>query len=253
MLQTKLIAIVSVIILMSFKNQQQEQITIAAASDLKFALDSIITGFKKMQPNADISVTYGSSGKLYEQILNDAPFDLYFSADITYPRSLREKGVAISEMNTYGIGKIVLWSKKLDPSKDKMNSLLDSSVQKISIANPAHAPYGKAAEQSLKYYKIYDQVKDKLVNGENIAQAAQFITSGAADIGVIALSLALSPAMQKEGGKYYVIPDESHSRLQQAFVILKHADGNKLAKTFSDYITSTSAKETLKFYGFTTK
>jgi molybdate transport system substrate-binding protein len=105
----------------------------------------------------------------------------------------------------------------------------------------------------MKYYKIYEQVKDKLVNGENISQAAQFITSGAADIGLIALSLALSPTMQKEGGKYYVIPDESHSRLEQAFVALKHADNNKLAKTFADYVTSTPAKEVLKFYGFTTK
>jgi molybdate transport system substrate-binding protein len=123
-------------LLLSFKNHEPEQITIAAASDLKFALDSIITGFKKTQPNAVINVTYGSSGKLYEQILNDAPFDLYFSADIAYPRSLQEKGLAISEVNTYGIGKIVLWSKKLDPSKDKMNTLLDPSIKKISIANP---------------------------------------------------------------------------------------------------------------------
>jgi len=105
----------------------------------------------------------------------------------------------------------------------------------------------------MTYYKVYDKVKDKLVFGENISQAAQFVTSGAADIGILALSLALSPAMQKEGGKYYIIPQESHSKLEQAFVILKHAQGNDLATSFASYVSSPAAKDILKFYGFSEK
>ena len=246
-------ALILAIPIMSLKNPDPKEITIAAASDLKFALDSVIANFKTANPGNDIKVVYGSSGKLSEQISNDAPFDIFFSADISYPQLLKAKGQTISDIRTYGIGRIVLWSKKLDPNKDKMNSLLDPSIIKISIADPAHAPYGQRAEESMKYYKVYDKVKDKLVMGENISQAAQFVTSGAADIGIIALSLALSPTMQKEGGKYYIIPQESHTKLEQAFVVLKHAEGNDLAKSFTDYMSSSSAKSILKFYGFSDK
>jgi len=237
----------------SFKFNEPRQITIAAAADLKFALDSIITVFKKENPGTQVNVVYGSSGKLFEQISNDAPFDLFFSADISYPSMLKERGMAISEVKTYGIGRIVLWSKKLDPNKAKMNILLDRSISKIAMADPAHAPYGQRAEESLKYYGLFDKVQNELVFGENISQTAQFVTSGAADIGIIALSLALSPAMQKEGGYYYLIPDESHSKLEQAFVILKHALGNDLALTFSNYVSSSEAKKILGFYGFRDK
>ena len=248
---TKLIPVTAVLlILISMKKPDPKEITIAAASDLKFALDSVIANFKKANPGTDVKVIYGSSGKLSEQISNDAPFDLFFSADISYPQQLKEKGFVISEVKTYGIGRIVLWSKKLDPNKDKMNSLLDPSIGKISIADPSHAPYGQRAEESMKYYKVYEKVKYKLVFGENISQAAQFVTSGAADIGILALSLALSPNMQKEGGKYYIIPQESHTKLEQAFVILKHAQGNEVATTFAKYVNSSGAKDVLKFYGF---
>lgn len=228
----------------------QSVLNIAAASDLKFALDSIISVYSKTNQNTKITVSYGSSGNFFEQISNGAPFDLFFSADIDYPQKLEENHFAISKTQAYGIGQIVIWSKKTDPKKEKMNCLLNSNINTISIANPNHAPYGKRAQESMVYYNVFQKIKDKLVFGENVSQAAQFITSGAADIGIIALSLALSPNMKNRGGYYYIIPEESYSQLIQGFVILKHANGNNQAKTFSEFILSDIAKNILAYYGF---
>ncbi len=231
----------------------QNNITVVAASDLKFALDSIISVYQKLNPTKKVQVTYGSSGKFFEQIQNSAPFDMYFSADRKYPQLLKEKGFAISEVKIYGVGRIVIWSKKIDPNIEKMNSLLDSKINKIAIANPNHAPYGARAKESMQYSKIYDKVKSRLVFGENISQTAQFVQFGAADIGIIALSLALAPNMQKEGGKYYLVPKETHQSLEQGYVILKHAKENKDAETFYTFIASPKAIEILTHFGFTQK
>ena len=234
-------------------NIQAQKVSIAAASDLKFALDSVILVFQKQYPSEKIEVTYGSSGKFFEQIQYDAPFDLYFSADISYPQKLKEKGFAISEVKTYGIGRIVIWSKKINPNIEKMNSLLNPKLNKIAIANPDHAPYGERAKESMLYYKIYDKVKSKLVFGENISQTAQFVQLGAADIGIVALSLALSPNMQKAGGNYYIIPEKSHKPLEQGYVILKHAKNNANAAKFHNFIASPKAIAILTHFGFTQK
>jgi len=233
--------------------QDKGQLLIAAASDLKFALDSAVAVFKKYHPDARIDVTYGSSGKLYEQIYHTAPFDLFFSADIEYPLNLKKAGMAISEVETYGIGHVVIWSKKLDPNAAGMNTLTDNRIAKIAIANPRHAPYGRRAEEALKHYNLYDQVKDKLVFGENISQTAQFVTTGAADAGIIALSLALSPTMKKQNGYYYLIPATSHKPLEQGFVILKHAEKNTLALTFKNFMAGNAATKILSYFGFTKK
>jgi len=235
------------------RGQHSGAILIAAASDLKFALDSVITVFKKANPGARIEVTYGSSGKLFEQISQTAPFDLFFSADIEYPLTLRKKGIAVSEVYTYGIGRIVIWSKVLDPKKEQINSLLDKMVNKIAIANPQHAPYGRRAEEALKHYKVYEKVKSKLVYGENISQTAQFVTTGAADAGIIALSLALSPAMKKLDGHYYVIPENAHKPLEQGFVILKKAEQNSVAVAFKDFVLGIEATKILGYFGFNKK
>ena len=233
--------------------QNSGAILIAAASDLKFALDSAVAVFENANPGARIEVTYGSSGKLFEQISHTAPFDLFFSADIEYPLTLKKKGIAVSEVYTYGIGRIVIWSKTVDPNKEQINSLLDKMVKKVAIANPQHAPYGRRAEEALKHYKVYEKIKSKLVYGENISQTAQFVTTGAADAGVIALSLALSPTMKKLGGHYYVIPEDSHKRLEQGFVILKRAEQNPVAVSFKDFMTGTEATKILGYFGFTKK
>ena len=234
-------------------NIQAQKVSLAAASDLKFALDSIISVYQNQYPSEKIQVTYGSSGKFFEQIQYDAPFDIYFSADVDYPKKLKEKGLTISDVKIYGIGRIVIWSKKIDPTIEKMNSLLNPNLNKIAIANPDHAPYGEKAKESMLHFKIYDKVKSKFVYGENISQTAQFVQLGAADIGIVALSLALSPTMQKAGGKYYVIPEESHKPLEQGYVILKHAKNNQNALKFYDFMATPKAIAILTHFGFTQK
>jgi molybdate transport system substrate-binding protein len=238
---------------LSTKAQPSSGLLIAAASDLKFAMDSAIAVFKKTHPDLQVDVTYGSSGKLYEQITHSAPFDLFFSADIEYPLNLKKKGMASSEVYTYGVGRLVLWSKVIDPSTSGMTILQATSIRKIAIANPRHAPYGRRAEEVLRYYNIYNKVKSKLVYGENISQAAQFVTTGAADAGIVALSLALSPAMEKQNGKYYLIPENAHSPLEQGFVLVKNSRRNSHAIAFKDFMLTPTAAEILESYGFRKK
>ena len=249
----KSILIISIILFVFSISATCQKITIAAASDLKFALDSVILSFKAHNPGNEVEVIYGSSGKFYEQIINEAPFDIFFSADIDYPHKLKEKKLTASPLKTYGIGQIVIWSKKIDPNILKMNSLLDAGISKIAIANPEHAPYGKRAKESLVHYGLYEKILSKLVFGENISQTAQFVTTGAADIGIVALSLAISPTMKKEGGKYYIIPPASHSPLEQAVTILKHGAGNTTATRFYNFIGTPTAIKILTWYGFTQK
>ena len=226
------------------------EVVIAAAADLKFAMDSLIVLFSKTNPDIHIKVTYGSSGNFFQQIANGAPFDLFFSADVDYPRQLQQQGKTLSAVQVYGTGQLVLWSKSLDPSIDKMNTLLNSAVKKIAIANPAHAPYGQRADESLHYYGLAEKVKDKLVMGENIAATAQYAVTGAADVGIIALSLALSPTMQQAGGKYWLVPANSHQPLQQGFALLLHAKDNNGAQQFVTFFTSPAAASILRSFGF---
>ena len=175
-----------------------EEITIAAASDLNFAFREIVTEYEKTTGN-HVRLTLGSSGNFFAQIQNGAPFDLYFSADIAYPRKLEEAGLTVpGSLYQYAVGRIVLWTgheSHIDVTQG-FEALREPTVKKIAIANPKHAPYGRAAVAAMEYFKVYDQVKDKLVLGENISQAAQFIESGACEIGIIALSLALAPTMK---------------------------------------------------------
>lgn len=226
------------------------EVVIAAAADLKFAMDSLIAIFSKTNPDIRIKVTYGSSGNFFQQISNGAPFDLFFSADVDYPRKLQQQGKTISTVQIYGTGQLVLWSKTIDPSIDGMNTLLSDAVKKIAIANPAHAPYGRRADESLHYYGLAEKIKDKLVVGENIAATAQYALSGAADVGIIALSLALSPAMQQAGGKYWLIPSQSHQPLEQGFALLLHAKDNNSAQQFVTFFTSPAAASILHSFGF---
>jgi molybdate transport system substrate-binding protein len=228
----------------------QDKIRIAAASDLKFAMDSVIRAFGK-NTTGKVDVTYGSSGKLSEQIINGAPFDIFFSADVTYPQHLAKAHQTSSEIYPYAKGRIVVWSKKVDPTMKGLMTLVDSRIKKIAIANPLHAPYGKRAMESFENYRIMISVKEKLVYGENISQAAQFVSTGAADAGVIALSLALSPNMQREKGKYVLIPEDAHTPLIQGAVITMYGKNQKLAMEFFSFVKSQQAISILKHYGFT--
>ncbi|MGH9847924.1 MAG: molybdate ABC transporter substrate-binding protein, partial [Blastocatellia bacterium] len=174
-----------------------EDLAIAAASDLNFAFKDLVVEFEKTT-GQHVRLSMGSSGNFFSQIQNGAPFDLYFSADIAYPKKLEAAGLAVpGSLYRYAVGRIVVWvpaRSSLAVEKLGMEALVDSSVRKIAIANPKHAPYGRAAVAAMQHFKVHDRIKDKLVLGENISQTAQFIESGASDIGIIALSLALAPA-----------------------------------------------------------
>ena len=229
-----------------------EKINIAAASDLKFAMDEIVTQFKKAHPEDDVEVIYGSSGKIFTQIQNQAPYDLYFSADISYPEKLEADGLTAGPTKPYAYGRIVLWSPKtqLDATQLRLEDLTRANITRIAIANPKHAPYGKRAEEALRSKNLWDSVEPKLVYGENIAQTAQFVQTGNAQIGIIALSLALSDSLSKQGS-YWLIPDTLHSPLKQGFVITKRAEANQAAKKFSNYMASAEARKIMVRYGFT--
>jgi molybdate transport system substrate-binding protein len=227
----------------------EEKITIAAAADLKFALDEIVVLFKSTHPAAQIETIYGSSGKFSTQIRQGAPYDIYFSADIAYPRALKAEGLAASEVQPYALGRIVLWSPSRDAGKMTLADLADTSIRKIAIANPQHAPYGKRAEEALRAAGVWEKVEPKLVYGENVAQAAQFVQTGNAQVGIIALSLALSPELAKQGG-YALIPEQLHQPLEQGFIITRRAADNALAQAFARFVAGKEARTIMTRYGF---
>jgi molybdate transport system substrate-binding protein len=245
------IAAVAVWLLMDGRPAAADELTIAAASDLNFAFKELVVAFEQ-QTGTKVKLTLGSSGNFFAQIQNGAPFDLYFSADIRYPERLIETGHALVDtLYRYAVGRIVVWMPTrgpLDPTKG-LEVLLDPAVRKIAIANPKHAPYGRAAVSALEQAHLYDRIKDKLVLGENISQTAQFVQSGAADVGIIALSLALAPAM-KENGRYWEVPSDRHPPIEQGAVMLKGAAAPRTARAFLDFLRSPAGQDVMRRFGF---
>jgi molybdate transport system substrate-binding protein len=226
-----------------------EKITIAAASDLKYCLEEVVADFRKAHAGDEVGVVYGSSGKFKTQIEQGAPFDLFFSADIAFPRDLLKASLAVGEVHPYATGRLVLWSKTIDAKTLKVADLTRADIRKIAIANPQHAPYGKRAEEALRAAGIWERVESKLVYGENIAQTAQFAESGNAQVGIIALSMVLGPEMAGKGS-YSLVPDGLHEPLEQAFVTTKRAADSTLAKAFADYMDSGQTRAVMVRYGF---
>lgn len=228
-----------------------DELTVAAASDLTFAFNDIAGKFHA-QTGDLVKLSFGSSGNFYSQIQSGAPFDLFFSADIGYAQKLESAG--LTEPGTlyeYAIGKIVVWvpaDSKLD-ARMGLSILADPAVHKIAIANPEHAPYGRAALAAMKHEGIYERVKDKIVLGENISQTAQFVQSGNADIGIIALSLALAPTM-KDQGRYFEIPASDYPPLEQAAVVLKSSKKKDLARKFLSFLRTPEIASQMQRYGF---
>ncbi|MET0403178.1 MAG: molybdate ABC transporter substrate-binding protein [Cystobacter sp.] len=226
---------------------------IAAAADLKFALDELLKDFRAKHPEDRVEVTYGSSGNFIAQLSQGAPFDVFLSADMGYPRKLVEQGLAEDqEVFSYAVGHVVLWVRRDSPlqvEKLGLKVLLEPAAKRIAMANPQHAPYGRAAEAALKSQGLYDAVKAKLVLGENVAQTAQFAQSGAADVGLIALSLALAPAMKAQG-RYGEIPSSAYPRMDQGGVILKKVQDAVLARQFRDALLGAESRPLLERYGF---
>lgn len=247
----RLLALIISVLFAHGLRAQGHEIRVAAAADLKFAMSELATGFEK-QTGTSVLVTYGSSGNFFSQIQNGAPFDVFFSADIVYPKKLEAAGLAEADtLYEYAIGRLVIWSptdSKLDVASLGWQILLDSSVQKIAIANPEHAPYGRAAVAALEKAGIYESVKAKLVYGENISQAAQFVQSGNAQAGIIALSLASAPAMRE--GKQWEIPSNMYPIIEQGAIVLKNAKNKDAARGFREFVKSAVGRSILAKFGF---
>jgi molybdate transport system substrate-binding protein len=229
-----------------------QEIVVAAAADMNAALPQLVAAYTK-KTGQTVKLSFGSSGNLANQIRNGAPFDVFFSADEEYPRQLIAEQLAAKDtLSRYAVGRLVLWipaGSPLDLSKLGMKALLEPSVKKIAIANPAHAPYGRAAEAALRHFGIYDQVSSRLVMGENVSQAAQFVESGNAQAGLIALSHALAPAM-KDKGRYWTVPLDAYPTLNQAAVVLSRSKQPDASRRFLKFLRSPEAASLLSSYGF---
>lgn len=247
----RLRTLLSLVILSIALNAYGQELTVAAAADLTFALKEISTNYEK-QTGTHVKIIFGSSGTLTTQIENGAPFDMLFSADITYPKKLEADGLSEpGSIYQYAVGRIVLWTpkdSKVDVSKG-MTCLPSREAQHIAIANPEHAPYGRAAVSAMTKAGVYDQVKGKFVLGENVAQAMQFVDSGNAEVGVVALSLALAPTVV-DRGQYWEVPLDSYPRIEQGAVIVKASRNKKAAKSFLMYVRGAEGSAILKRYGF---
>ncbi|WP_338372383.1 molybdate ABC transporter substrate-binding protein [Dysgonomonas capnocytophagoides] len=239
----------TVILLLSvFIYTNAQNVKVAAAANLRYVLEDIKKLYEKENPKAKIDITFGSSGTLTQQIVNGAAFDLFMAADVDFPKKVKESGFANSEVKTYIYGKLALWSLTLDVSKG-INTVLQSSVKKIAIANPKGAPYGESAVNLLKSKKLYDKISSRIVWGDNIGQAAQFAFSGNAELGFVALSLAMAPEMRNKG-KYYVFNEKDCPPIEQAYVLIKGSEKNPEASKFINYAMSRKCDKLWSSYGY---
>jgi molybdate transport system substrate-binding protein len=229
-----------------------EVVRVAAASDLQFALTEVADQFA-LETGDRVDLVFGSSGTLTRQIQDGAPFSLFFSADEAFVERLVQGGHTNGEGVLYAIGRIVLFAppgSPMNPAEglDGLARLIDAKqVRRFAIANPEHAPYGRAAEQALRSRGLWDTLQPSLVMGENVSQAAQFAAGGDTVGGIIAYSLALAPAMRGRG-TYALIPADTHAPLRQRMVLLKNPGA--IAERFYAYVQSAPARATLAQYGF---
>jgi molybdate transport system substrate-binding protein len=228
-------------------------LSIAAASDLQFALEQVSHQFQAEHPGLVPQIVYGSSGNFYSQIQSHAPFDIFLSADLEYPRRLAEQGLALRDsIFTYAVGRLVVWvpaNSPLDVERLQMQVFDDPLVKHIAIANPQHAPYGRAAEAALRQAGVYDRIAGKLATAENIAQTLQFVQSGSAEVGLVALSLAVAPSVRGQG-RYWEVPLYSYPRLWQGGVILNRAAESESAAEFREFLTGEQGRRILAQNGF---
>ncbi len=225
---------------------------VAAAADLRFALDDIAAQFARGTGNT-VRIVYGSSGNFRRQIAEGAPFEMFLSADEALVFALAKEGRTLDEGAPYATGRIVLVvpegsALKLDPRlQDLAPAVADGRVRKFAIANPEHAPYGRAAQEALTAAGAWDAIVPHLVLGENVAQAAQFALSGSAQGGIVALSLAMAPGVLGSA-RYVPIPESMHRPLSQRMVLTKRAGAT--ARAFYEYLQQPAARAVFKRYGF---
>ncbi len=229
---------------------QAPALRVAAASDLKFAFDDVAHAFRARQPAVTLRASFGSSGNFFAQLEQGAPFDVFLSADVDYARRLHAASLADGEVFVYAVGRLALWvpsGSPIDLSKG-LDALRAPDVGRIALANPRHAPYGRAAEAALRRAGLYEQLQARLVYGENVAQAASFVQSGAADAGLIAWSLTLAPALA--GGRRFEIPQHLHPPLEQGGVLLKQARDPQAARALRDFLLGAEGQAVLARWGF---
>jgi molybdate transport system substrate-binding protein len=228
-----------------------EPLLVAAASDLAGCIEELGAAFRRQAPEAELKVTTGASGNLFAQIKNGAPYDVFLSADLDYPSRLARDGAADpASLTPYARGRLALWS--LDARFDLRlgwRVLADARLTRIAIANPAIAPYGRAAKAGLEQQRLWQTVEPKLVLGENIAQTAQFIQTGNAELGIVSLATVRSPRL-KGVGSYALLPETGGAPITQGAVVTRHGQSNALAARFVRFLGSPAAREVLERNGF---
>lgn len=242
---------VFLVAIFAFSGLRGESLSVAAASDLVYCLEELNAAFRKAHPRVDLKSTTGASGNIFAQIQNGAPFDVFLSADVKYPWELIKAGLAEEKsLVVYAIGHLVVWTNTdgIDVSAG-LAALDGAGIKKIAIANPDHAPYGRAARAALEKLNLWEGLKDKLVFGENIAQTAQFIETGNADAGVVALSLVMSPRLRKVG-RWAPVPGDAHPRLEQAVVVTRKGAANPMASVYVEFFRSKEARKIFDCSGF---
>ncbi len=228
-----------------------EELTIAVASNFTRAMDALVSGFETASGH-EVRVSYGSSGRLYAQILNGAPFDLFMSADQAKPKAMEQAGHTVAgTRSTYARGGLVLWSANVDLVLTDAANLRNQPIKPLAIANPRLAPYGLAAMQVLQALDLEHEYSDKLVMGENINQTYQFVNTGNAQAGFVGLSqVTVNGTIQQGSG--WIIPANLYEPIRQDMVLLKRGSGNLAALEFLEFMKSSEAKATIKTYGYST-
>jgi molybdate transport system substrate-binding protein len=228
-------------------------LSVAAAANLKPAIEELKRAFEQQHPGREVAITLGASGNFFAQIQNGAPFDVFLSADRDFPKRLVDAGLARAEdEKVYAIGKLVLWAPKESPlelERSGVRALADPRLRRLAIPNPALAPYGRAAEAALREAGVYPAVREKLVLGQNVSQAAQFAQSGAADAAFLPLSIARAPALAQTG-RWVAVPEEWYPRLEQSGVVLRSSRNVALAREFLSFVTGSAGREILGRHGY---
>lgn len=226
-------------------------LTIAAAANLVYCINDLNKAFNQQYPKVRVTVTTGASGNFFAQIQQNAPYELFLSADTLYPQQLVDRQLADSKsLKVYTLGQVVLWSNKPDIKVSQGLDILKSTeIKRIAIANPDTAPYGMAAKLALQNNGLWDSVQRKLVFAESIAQTMQFVQTQNAEVGIVALSLLKAPQLQQQG-HYWLIPQEDYPPLKQAMVVTKQGQKNEWAYRYAAFLQSAKAREIFSQYGF---
>ena len=225
-----------------------QNVRVAAAGNLRFVLEDIKAKYIRENPGSKVDITFGASGALTQQIINGATFDFFMAADIRFPQEIKEQGFAAGAVKTYAFGRLVLWSNIVDVSSG-IQTLTSKNISRIAIAKPDVAPYGERAVECLKYYSLYGALKNKLVYADNIAQAAQFASTGNVEAAFLAYALIFGPGM-KDNGNCYVLDTNSYRPVEQACLLLREGGQNPEAVKFMKFVLSTECKPLFEKYGY---